>query len=249
MYYFASDVHLGLRYGPESSLDRERFFIRWLDEVAPDAEAIFLVGDIFDFWFEYKRVIPKGYSRLLGKFSELTDRGVTIHFFTGTHDKWARDYLSKECGLQMHYGPTEFELYGKRLLIAHGDTQGRRGGILTRLMQYAFHAQWVRCLFSTLVHPDQAIRFGQWWSGQSRKHKNVTHPFRGMDEMQVDYALRYLSSGHEIDYFVFGHIHCAEELALTERSRIIFLGEWIERPTYAVMDPRSRRITLHAYPK
>ncbi|MBQ4279406.1 MAG: UDP-2,3-diacylglucosamine diphosphatase [Rikenellaceae bacterium] len=249
MYYFASDVHLGLEYGTETPADRERFFIRWLDEVAPDAEAIFLVGDIFDFWFEYKRVVPKGHTRLLGKFSELTDRGVRIHFFTGNHDKWAREYLATECGVTMHHGPATLDLYGKRVFIAHGDTEGKRGGILTRLMQYAFHARWVRRAFSALVHPNQAIRFGHWWSGQSRKRKSVRHGFRGMDEQQVGFALKYLAAGHDIDYFVFGHIHCAEELALTDRSRIIFLGEWIERPTYAVMDPQTRRIALRAYPK
>ena len=249
MYYFASDVHLGLHYGADTSRDREQFFIRWLDEVAPDAEAIFLVGDIFDFWFEYKRVIPKGYTRLLGKFSELTDRGVKIHFFTGNHDKWALDYFENECGLTMHYAPATFELYGKQVFVAHGDTQGKRDGILTRLMQYAFEAPWVRRTFSTVVHANQAIRFGQWWSGQSRKRKSVRHDFKGMEEPQVRFAIQYLAEGHDIDYFVFGHIHCAEELDITDRSRVIFLGEWIERPTYAVMDPKSRRITLCTYPK
>ena len=120
MYYFAADTHLGLSSHGDGR-EREKFFVRWLDEVAPTAKAIFLVGDIFDFWFEYKRVVPKGFTRLLGKLSELADRGVEIHFFTGNHDIWAFDYLPRECGVTLHTTNEELTLSGKRFLIGHGD--------------------------------------------------------------------------------------------------------------------------------
>ena len=127
MYYFASDTHLGLRVGRTAD-DRERLFVRWLDEVSADAEGIFLVGDIFDFWYEYKRVVPRGFTRLLGKLSGLTDRGIPVHFFAGNHDLWAYDYLRSECGVTLHRGPFElFDLYGQKVLVGHGDVLGPRG--------------------------------------------------------------------------------------------------------------------------
>ena len=127
MYYFASDTHLGLRVGRTAD-DRERLFVRWLDEVSADAEGIFLVGDIFDFWYEYKRVVPRGFTRLLGKLSGLTDRGIPVLFFAGNHDLWAYDYLRSECGVTLHRGPFElFDLYGQKVLVGHGDVLGPRG--------------------------------------------------------------------------------------------------------------------------
>ena len=127
MYYFASDTHLGLRVGRTAD-DRERLFVRWLDEVSADAEGIFLVGDIFDFWYEYKRVVPRGFTRLLGRLSGLTDRGIPVHFFAGNHDLWAYDYLRSECGVTLHRGPFElFDLYGQKVLVGHGDVLGPSG--------------------------------------------------------------------------------------------------------------------------
>ena len=127
MYYFASDIHLGLKVG-QTHATRERLFVRWLDEVSADAEAIFLVGDVFDFWYEYRRVVPKGFTRLLGKLSELTDRGVAVHFFPGNHDLWAFDYLQTECGVVLHRADYEIlALAGKRVFIGHGDVFGKRG--------------------------------------------------------------------------------------------------------------------------
>ena len=126
MYYFASDIHLGLPAGVDPA-GREQLFVRWLAEVAQDAEAIFLVGDIFDFWYEYRHVVPKGFTRTLGKLSELTDRGIPIHFFGGNHDIWTFRYLHDECGITLHHAPyTSFELYGQRVIIGHGDVLGPR---------------------------------------------------------------------------------------------------------------------------
>ena len=175
MYYFASDMHLGLLPAQESR-EREKLLIGWLRRVAADAEAIFLVGDLFDFWYEYRRVVPKGFTRLLGTLSELTDRGVEIHFFTGNHDMWAYGYLQTECGVHVHDKPLETLLYGKRFFITHGDDiTAREHGFPTRLMNRTFRSPAVRWLFSHLLHPDTALRFGYGWSSHSRKSKAVTH--------------------------------------------------------------------------
>ena len=243
MYYFASDMHLGSGCGDPRR--REKLLVRWLEEVSADAEAIFLVGDVFDFWFEYKRVVPQGFTRLLGKLSELTDRGVTIHFFVGNHDMWVYDYLSRECGLVLHTVPEVFELAGRRVLVAHGDNMGGENSWLERLMVWVFHSRGLRAIFSALVHPDLAMRFGHWWSGKSRKTKSISHPFRGEEEWLVRWARKRLQT-ERIDYFIFGHIHCAENYDLGEGSRVLFLGEWIEHPFYAVLD-REGKMELVSY--
>lgn len=247
MYYFASDIHLGLEAGTLSVAERERLFVRWLDEVSADAEAIFLVGDVFDFWYEYKRVVPRGFTRLLGKLSELSDRGVAVHFFPGNHDLWAFDYLHTECGVTLHPGPYAiFDLPGGRTLIGHGDVLGKRdrwGRLLSRI----FRSRTLQRLFS-LVHPNAALRFGHWWSGSSRSSKPIRHAFRGMEEPAVRFAADYLSGHPDIRLFVCGHIHCAEIVPLGADSRIAFLGEWIASPTYGALDGEGR-FTLKRYPE
>lgn len=244
MYYFASDTHLGLSHGTDE-IAREKLFVRWLDEVSVDAEAIFLLGDIFDFWFEYKRVVPKGFTRLLGKLSELSDRGISIHFFAGNHDMWIRDYLATECGLILHTAPETMTLNGRRVLLAHGDNLYIQDLPMLRLMNWFFHNRWVRRSFATLLHPDCALRFGQWWSGKSRKSKALSIGFRGEEEFLVKYARMRLQQ-EPIDDFVFGHIHCATIYPLGEGIEAIFLGEWIEQPTYATLDAQGR-FALHTY--
>lgn len=235
MYYFASDMHLGLDYRTPP-LEREKVFVRWLDEVSADAEAILLVGDVFDFWFEWKRVIPKGFSRVLGKFSELADRGVKIHFFTGNHDMWAFDYLQTECGVTLHQRPEVFEMYGKRLFVAHGDNLYLKKPFPIRVMNGIFYSRFWRRAFAMLVHPDLAMRFGLWWSNKSRKSKRLSHHFAGENEYLVQYARQY-SRCVDVDYFVFGHLHCAVDYDMGEGQRAVILGEWIVDPTYAVLKP------------
>jgi UDP-2,3-diacylglucosamine hydrolase len=246
MYYFASDMHLGL--APEAeSREREKLLIGWLREVARDAAAIFIVGDMFDFWYEYRRVVPKGFTRLLGTLSELTDRGVEIHFLTGNHDMWAYDYLHTECGVHVHDKPLETTLYGKRLFITHGDDiTAREHGLPTRLMNGTFRSRSMRWLFSRLLHPDVALRFGHGWSAHSRKSKAIAHRFLAEEEPMVRFARRY-SDRKPVDYFLFGHNHCAELYPLGNGSTAVFLGEWIEHPAYAVLDA-SGTITLRKYP-
>ena len=168
MYYFASDIHLG---AGDAATARavERRFVAWLDDAARDAEAIFLVGDIFDFWFEYRRVVPKGFVRTLGKLAELTDRGVRVVFFTGNHDMWVGDYLARECGLEIHTAPQVMTLSGKKVFIAHGDNMKIDGQPMLKFLNRIFRSRTLKWLFSWGVHPDWALRFGHWWSGKSRK--------------------------------------------------------------------------------
>ena len=243
MYYFASDMHLGL--GPASdSLHREKLLVKWLEDCSSDAKAIFLVGDIFDFWYEYKRLVPKGFSRLLGTFSRLTDAGVEIHIFPGNHDMWMYGYLEQECGLKIHYEPFITQLEGKRVFITHGDDiTAQMGGFWTRVMNSGFRSRATRWMFSHLLHPNTAIRLGSKWSSYSRKSKDVAHVFLKEDEPMVKFAHKY-SENNAMDYFIFGHNHCAEIYPLGEgKGTAVFLGEWIENPTYATLT--SSGIELH----
>lgn len=246
MYYFASDIHLGPATVNDSR-QRELLFVNWLDEVSADARAIFIVGDMFDFWYEYRRVVPKGFTRLLGKLSSLTDSGVEIHFFPGNHDMWAYDYLKEECGVNVHHYSLAVSLYGKMFYITHGDdVAAKRSGFLTHMMNAIFRSPTARWFFSRFVHPDVAMKIGHVWSNGSRKSKSVSHFFLAENEPMVRFAREY-SAAHNIDYFVFGHNHCAEIYPLDNTSTAVFLGEWIERPTYAVLSP-SGVISLHLYP-
>lgn len=231
MYYFASDMHLG-HGSTESSLNRERLLVNWLEESAKDAEAIFLVGDVFDFWYEYRAVVPKGFTRLLGTLSRLTDRGVKIHFFPGNHDLWEFGYLHSECGLEIHHAPEVFELYGKRVLIAHGDNLNVKDRPMLRFMNGVFRSNPLQWLFSHLIHPDCALRLGHCWSDHSRKSKAITHTFLGEQEPLVGYARQVLQR-MPVDYFVFGHTHCMADYQVADDCRAVFLGEWIERPCQA----------------
>ena len=202
--------------------------------MSADAEAIFLVGDVFDFWYEYRRVVPKGFTRLLGKLSELTDRGVAVHFFPGNHDLWAFDYLQTECGGVLHRADYE--------ILALAGKRGRGGRLLSRV----FRSRAIQWVFSTFVHPNAAMRFGHWWSGSNRKAKPIRHAFRGAEEPIVRFASDFLKEHPGIDLFVCGHIHCAEIVPLAGGSRIAFLGEWIDRPTYGKLDQNG--FTLNSYP-
>lgn len=233
MYYFASDIHLGAGDNV-SARHREMLFVRWLDQVAADAEAIFLVGDIFDFWFEYKRVVPKGFVRTLGKIAELTDRGIRVVFITGNHDMWIGDYFRDECGMEVYTAPREFELAGRRFFLAHGDNMNIRNKPVLRFMNTIFRSHTMRVCFSWALHPDLALKFGQWWSGKSRK----SHTDEGFDERLTDplieYARQYLQH-HKVDFFVFGHMHFERDYR-DGALRVVSLGGWERCPMYAVLD-------------
>lgn len=210
-YYFASDVHLGLNYGAKEPQQREREFVDWLRSIADDCSKLFLVGDIFDFWFEWRNVIPQGFTRLFGQLAAMSDSGIEIHFFAGNHDLWIRDYFTRELGVIVHMQSAEFEVAGIRFFVAHGDTQGQGmipddvwGRRLSRLFRNTF-ARWS---FSNLLHPDIAMDFGMAWSNSSRHGRGaLAHEFGGNNERIVVFAKDYLRFHPQIKYFICGHFH------------------------------------------
>lgn len=239
MIYFASDIHLGAG-GTECSRRVERCFIEWLDRVGEDAEMLFLLGDVFDFWYEYRRVVPKGFVRTLAKLSELTSKGVRVVFLTGNHDMWVRDYLATECGVEIYTKPIFEEVAGRRLFLAHGDNMRIDGDPMLKLMNTIFRSGVARSLFSWLVHPDLALKFGHWWSGKSRKsHGEITS---AVNEALYAYA-EELCGRESVDVCIFGHTHNAE-VRKCGTTEVFFLGEWEHSPVYAAMDSKGV-VTLH----
>lgn len=240
--YFASDVHLGLP-GYEKSLNREKLFVQWLDEIKESAKEIYLLGDIFDFWFEYKRAIPKGFSRFLGKLCEITDSGIPVHFFTGNHDMWIFDYLPLETGIILHKKPVVKEISGKKFYLAHGDGLGP-GDKSYKLLKKVFASRFSQWLFARF-HPNIGIWIANSWSTHSR-YSRETAPFEGEDkEWLILYSKELLKKEH-FDFMVYGHRHYPLDLKLTENSRYINLGDWLTHFTYAVFDGTD--MELKKYP-
>lgn len=232
--YFASDVHLGLP-GVEDPLVREKRFVRWLDMAKEDADAIFLLGDIFDFWYEYKKVVPRGFSRFLGKLSEITDSGIEVHFFTGNHDVWAFDYLEKECGAILHFKPFVTEIGEKKFFLHHGDGLGDldRG---YKLLKCLFTSKVAQFLFSNLVHPNFALWLGQKWSYKSRYSKGIANAYRGEKEFIYQFALQEVKRDR-YDFMVFGHRHTPVKVTIpNSNTQMIILGDWITSSVYGVFD-------------
>ncbi|HIS33742.1 MAG TPA: UDP-2,3-diacylglucosamine diphosphatase [Candidatus Avirikenella pullistercoris] len=243
-YFFASDVHLGLELKGSPAREREKLFVRWLSfvegELLPEGGekrgALFLLGDIFDFWFEYKRVVPKGFVRVLGKLAEMADKGIEIHFFRGNHDTWVYSYFEEELGIEVHGAPYETVLCGKRCLLAHGHgLKIPRSDYRYRLMHAVFNSPLAYNLYSVLVHPDLSMRFGHWWSHSSRTAKNIGHEFRGEEEPVVCYSREILARGEDFDFFIFGHLHTPLLYPLNDKAVLAVLGEWIEKPCYGVL--------------
>lgn len=235
MIYFASDIHLGSG-GKDESRRVEGLFLKWLDRVAEDAEAIFLCGDIFDFWFEYRRVVPKGHVRVLAKIAELTERGVRVVFMAGNHDMWVGDYLSEECGVEIYTKPERFTLGDTVVHVAHGDNLNVGGDWVLKLMNNTFRSKIVRSLFSSLVHPDLALKFGQWWSASSRnKHKSDGAYNRGLDALKEYAAQQQLIS--PCDHYIYGHLHLTLQYKSDNGAyQVTFMSDWSHEPTFATLD-------------
>jgi UDP-2,3-diacylglucosamine hydrolase len=228
-----------------SSLAREKEIVKWLNACRKDAEEIFLVGDVFDFWFEYRRAVPRGFTRLLGTISEITDSGISVHWFTGNHDMWIFDYLPKECGIQLHREPVVREWNGKRLMIGHGDGLGP-GDHGYKFIKKVFASPLCQWLFARL-HPNFGIWLASKSSGYSRSvtgdHDRI---FLGEDnEWLVVYAREVLQREH-FDYFIFGHRHLPLEIKLNDRSVYMNLGDWLKDYTYGVFD--GEKLTLERWP-
>jgi UDP-2,3-diacylglucosamine hydrolase len=232
--YFASDVHLGSG-AMSRSREREMLFVKWLHKVKQDASMLFLLGDIFDFWFEYRKVAPQGFVRVLGALAEICDSGIPVHFFTGNHDIWVFDYLPRETGMIIHREPFETELFGKKFFLAHGDDLGgkdKKYQVLKRFFNNRL-AQWA----FAKIHPDLALSMAHGWSKNTRLSKGIEGVgFLGENrEDQIVFAREVLVQKH-IDYFVFGHRHLALEFQLSPTSKLFMLGNWFNDIAYGVFD-------------
>jgi UDP-2,3-diacylglucosamine hydrolase len=232
--YFLSDFHLGAP-NAKASLEREKRVCRFLDSIKQEAAEIFIVGDLFDFWFEYRQVVPKGYVRILGKLAELTDNGVAVHFFVGNHDMWMKNYFQQELNIPVYFEPREFEFNHKKFLIGHGDGLGP-GDKGYKALKKLFRHPASKWLFGILP-PYIGIGLANYLSRKSRaKTGMVDEVFLGEDkEWLMIYSREILQKTH-FDYFIFGHRHLPIDVALNDHSRYINLGEWIKYDSYAVFD-------------
>ncbi|MDM9631206.1 UDP-2,3-diacylglucosamine diphosphatase [Robiginitalea aurantiaca] len=238
--YFASDNHLGAPTS-ERSQPREKKFVRWLESIRKDAAAIFLLGDLFDFWFEYGTVVPKGFTRTLGKLAEITDSGIPVYYFVGNHDLWMNGYFEEELNIPVFHRPQVFEIGGKEFFIGHGDGLGPGDKGFKRMKKVFTNpvAKW----FFRWLHPDLGVRVAQYFSVKNRliSGEEDVH-FLGEDkEWLVQYAKKKLEARH-YDYFVFGHRHLPLDIELSKESRYINLGDWIGYFSYGVFDGKDLQL-------
>ncbi|MEM1357795.1 MAG: UDP-2,3-diacylglucosamine diphosphatase [Bacteroidota bacterium] len=245
--YFASDFHLGVA-ARVSSRQREEEIVAWLDHCwKTDAEAFYLVGDLFEFWFEWREVIPRGYVRFFGKLAEIADAGIPIHVFTGNHDMWMKDYLQREIGVVLHRKGLRTRLLDYELLIAHGDGLGP-GDYGYKRLKRLFQARWAKWCYARL-HPNFAMWLAFFFSGKSRSSQPPEAEFLGAEqEWLVAYSERKLAQDPKIDFCVFGHRHLPIDFTLSNnRSRYLNLGEWLHYNSYCRLDKAG--IKLLYWPK
>jgi len=231
--YFASDFHLGSG-SYLSSREREDAIIRWLNEVKADAAELFLMGDVFDFWFEYKTVVPKGYIRFLGKLAELSDAGIKLFMFKGNHDMWMFDYFVNELGATIISNELEIIRSGKTFYLHHGDGLGP-GDAFYKVLKRFFRSNFCQWLFAR-IHPNLGVGIANYWSTKSRKsQKKTTEYVKKEQEWLIIYSNELIAS-REIDYLIFGHRHIPMDVELANNSHYINLGEWLFYKSYAVFD-------------
>lgn len=241
--YFLSDFHLG---APDhaSSLLREKRIVKFLDEIKNDAEQIFILGDLFDFWYEYKRVIPKGFVRILGKLAELTDAGIEVHFFVGNHDMWMKGYFEKELNIKVYHRPEEFDLKGKKFFIGHGDGLGP-GDHRYKFLKKIFRNKFSKWLFG-IFHPGFGIGLADYFSSKSRKATGKTNEqFLGEDREWLIIFSREMMKTNQYDYFIFGHRHLPIDFKLSDATHYINLGDWIKYNSYAVFDGENVQLKFY----
>jgi UDP-2,3-diacylglucosamine hydrolase len=241
--YFLSDFHLG---APDykSSLEREKIVVKFLDEIKNDASEIFIVGDIFDFWYEYRKVVPKGYVRLLGKLAEITDAGVKIRFFVGNHDMWMKNYFQRELNIPVYFEPGDFEWDGKTFHIGHGDGLGP-GDHRYKFLKKIFRNKFSQWLFGVLP-PYIGMGLANFLSRRSRTQTGVAEEiFLGEEKEWLIIYSKEILKKKNFDFFVFGHRHLPIDFRLENGSRYINLGDWIHYYTYAVFD--GKKLELKSY--
>lgn len=241
--YFISDFHLG---APDhaQSLVREKKIVQFLDRIEPELGQLFIVGDLFDFWYEYKTVVPKGYVRLLGKLASLTDKGIPVHFFVGNHDMWVDGYFEQELNIPVYYEEKRFEFNGKQFLIGHGDGLGP-GDHGYKFIKKVFRNKLCQRLFGAL-HPSWGIGLANYMSRKSRAATGQSDEvFLGEDkEWLIQYCKEVLQK-ESFDYFVFGHRHLPIDFKLNEQSRYVNLGDWLRYDSYAVFDGTTLRLEYY----
>lgn len=238
--YFASDAHLGARFHKDP-LAVEKKLVRWLDSIKTEAQAIWFLGDMFDYWYEYKYVVPKGFTRFLGKLAELADSGIEIHFFIGNHDIWIFDYLPHEIGAVIHREPLTIDLLGKRFFLAHGDEVDSRS-FSFRVIRAVFRNKFCQWLYGG-IHPRWTFGFALGWSLRSRKDglkKNEEEKQEGYkgeaNEYLVLFAKEYLRTHPDINFFIFGHRHILLDLMLNRTARLLVAGDWMHYFSYIEWD-------------
>ena len=243
--YFISDSHFGVPTR-EKSREREKIFIQWLDEVKADAQEIYIMGDLFEFWFEYKTVVQKGYARLLGKLAEITDSGIPVYFFRGNHDVWTFNYLNEELNIKIYPDTLIKEINGKKFFLGHGDGLGK-GDNGYKFIKKVFRNKVNQWLFRWL-HPDIGTAMGMFWSNRSR----VANENTGIEKVNIagierltGYCLEVLEKEPDIDYFIFGHIHKPEAVDLNGKAKYYSIGDWIKYFSYAIFD--GEKIVLKFY--
>ena len=239
--YFASDFHLGSPSLSESH-KREKIIVKWLTDIEKDAKAIYLVGDIFDFWFEYKKVIPKGFVRLLGKLAQLSDNGINVHLITGNHDLWLADYLEEEVGITIHHESIIIEENKKKILIGHGDGLGK-GDYFYKGLKKIFTSRICQFLFARL-HPNLAFTIAHKWSKWSRMKKQQKKYINYEKDILFEYCQKHQEL-HQVDYYIFGHQHKPGKLKVDELATYVNLGEWIESKSYAIFDQKNIILTKY----
>lgn len=238
--YFLSDFHLGAP-NAIASRKREDQIVQFLKNAQKDAAAIFIVGDIFDFWFEYKTVVPKGFIRLLGCLAEISDAGIPLHIFTGNHDLWMQDYLSSELNAKVYFEPQLFTIGNKQFYIGHGDGLGP-GDYGYKRLKKVFTNPLCKWLFRWL-HPDAGIQLANYFSAKSRaKTGTADEIFLGEDKEWLIIYTKQMAEKMDVDYFIFGHRHFAIDYEINQKARYINLGDWIKLYTYGVFDGTSMQL-------
>jgi UDP-2,3-diacylglucosamine hydrolase len=232
--YFASDFHLGIP-SFHDSLPREKKIVKWLNEIEPTAQELFLVGDLFDFWFEYKHVVQKGFTRLLGKLATMVDSGLKLHIFSGNHDVWMRDYLIKELGANVYHEPQIFEFNNKIFYIGHGDGLGP-GDRGYKFIKRVFRNPTAQYLFRNFIHPDLGYRIASSSSKKSRSSTGYKDAiFKGEDKEWLIIYSKEVLSREPIDYFIYGHRHLPMLINISENPNSVYcnLGDWLGNSSYA----------------
>lgn len=240
--YFASDFHLGAYADSKQPFIREKRIVDWLKSIEHDCAELYLLGDVFDFWFEYKHVVPKGFIRLLGQLAAMSDKGIKIHLFTGNHDVWMFDYFEQQFGAYIHKKPIKKSWGGKQFLIGHGDGLGP-GDQGYKIIKSVFTNKLAQRAFAFL-HPFIGVELARFFSRKSREATGSKDlEFLGDKEYLIQFCTHYLKNEH-VDYFIFGHRHLNIDYALNAgKSRYINLGEWFSGSPYAVFDGSELKLT------